>query len=688
VASDRISRRVGLWRHARTQFDALDGDVQDAVAGYANGVNAGRRRGVDRRAHEFALLRTAPTSMTKYDVLGVLGLLGLGLVAWDAKLARMAIVRLDGPEALHALEGGPRLSLPVSYSPGAMPGGSVDRLATDLELFARQAGLGGGSNNWVIGGMRTATGRPLLANDPHLAPVQPPQWYLAHLSTQDWKVAGASFVGLPAIPIGHNGRAAWGLTASLVDNTDLVVEQVGPDGQSVRRGDDWVACDVVTEVIEVRGGDPITEHVLVTPEGPIIGPALEGDQGAISLRATWLQSRRVRAIFGFHRVTSFDELRAECRYWPTAGQNLVYADTGGNIGWQLTGDAPTRARGHGLLPVAGADPATMWDGDVPYEQYPHVLNPLSGWIATANNQPVDDADAPYLGADWFDGFRVAAIGEALQACDDWDVGSTLSLQTDVSSLPWRQLRPTLLALETADPAAATAMRLLRRWDGRVEADSEPAAIFELFLETMRQRVIRAVAPQSAQWALGRSFHALAPRGFFGLRTSRLLHLLEERPAGWLTEGWDTAMESALALAAARVREFQRRGRRGWGQVRPLTLAHPLGQRPPLDRVFNLGPFPWGGDADTIAQANGTHDGPVVFTPTLRMVVDVGSWQDSRFSLSGGQSGNPCSAHYDDLHHGWRSGTGIPIPWTEHDVGTATVAALQLTAATRRPRRER
>ncbi len=694
IAIDRLSRRVGFRRAGEASLAALDRDVRLAVERFAAGVTAGAAIGRRRRPPGLALLRRDPTPWDPADVAGMLVLQSFLLASnWDQELARLQILRLDGPEALLAVDPGAADDLPVTDPPGHPAGRAddrlsadlaVDRLSADISALREVAGHGGASNNWAISPGRTATGRPLLANDPHLAPLLPPHWYLCHVSTPRWSVAGAALAGTPGIAAGHNGFAAWGVTAGLVDNTDLYLEEVGPDARSVRRGHDFVQCHVLAERIEVRGGPPVTEEVLVTPHGPVIGPALTGELGAVSIQATWLRPGPARGVLALHSVRSFADFRAAFRDWPALPLNVVYADERGTIGWQLAGAAPVRRSGHGLLPRPGADPDAAWeDGIVPFAEMPHAADPECGWLATANNQPLPDGIGPYLGADWLDGYRVARIGQVLAGRDDWDLDAVAALQLDQLALPWREIREVVLAAAAGRPGLAAARDLLAGWDGVLGAGSPAGAVYGVFMAEVTNRVVAARAPRAARWAMGRGFTPLVPNTLFALRAVRVSRLLREQPAGWFDGGWDDQIADALEVVTARLR-----ARSGpdptewsWGGVRPLTLRHPLGTRRPLDRVFNLGPFPWGGDANTVAQASPDPVDPMrgttVAIASLRMVVDVGAWERTRFALPGGQSGNPFSPHYDDLLPHWRAGTGVPIAWDEPAVVRATVETLEL-----------
>lgn len=682
---DRLSRRIGFQRVADGQLEALDDDTRAMLEAYARGVTDGATVGCARPAHEFALLRAQPTPYRASDALGVLLIMAFSLASnWDSELARLKVLTEDGPEALANLDPAYPEWLPVTAPPGAPARRAVDRLADDLAVFLATVGPGGGSNNWAIASTRTATGRPILANDPHLAPVLPPYWYLAHVRTPAWVVAGASFVGAPGFPVGHNGTAAWGVTAGLIDNTDLFVEELSADGRSVRRGDAFVPCEVHRETIQVKGEEPVEEEVLMTPRGPIIGPALEGEVGAISMCATWLTPRPIRGLLGIHTARTFEEFRRAFEQWPSLPLNMVYADVEGTIGWQLVGEAPRRRKGWGTLPLSGSDPEVGWEEEsVPFEAMPHLIDPEAGFVATANNKPVREDDDPFLGVDWIDGYRQARIVEALEGREDWDLAGAQALQMDQHSLPWRDLREAVLAVPAESDDVRRALDMLKAWDGTVAADVPAATLFEFLVAEMVQRIVKTRAPRATAWALGKGFTSLVPHSLFAVRrVGQLVRFVREQPGGWFERSWPEELADALATAMRRLREQYGEdvGRWAWGQVRPLTLHHAVGERAPFDRIFNLGPFPWGGDANTVGQAGFGPDDPTAnpfFIASLRYVVDVGNWEENRLALPGGQSGNPVSPHYDDLLPLWQRGEGVPIAWSPTRVEQIAPTVLRL-----------
>jgi penicillin amidase len=683
LPADRLSRRLGFRRVADAQLALLDPDVRAAVEAYVRGINQGLSHGLPRRPHEFVLLRSRPTAWEAADVLAFAGLQAFALSAnWDAELARLKLLSLDGPDALRALDHAYPASHPLSVPVAAAAGPALDRLAEDLAIFASAAPSAGASNNWAIAGSRTASGVPLVANDPHLAPRLPAPWYLAHLRCPEWELAGASFVGAPALPIAHNGFAAWGITAGLTDQADLFIEEIGDDGASVRGADGFVPCEVREERIEVRGGEPVSERVLVTPRGPIISPILDGAPAALSLSAAWLRPMPIRGFLDCVSARSFDEFRASFAAWPGPALNVVYADRDGHIGYQLVGQLPRRRVGHGTLPLPGWLPGVGWEDElVPFEQMPHALDPAAGFVASANNRPAADGDGPFLGVDWMDGYRQARILEALGERTDWDVAGAAALQMDVVSLPWRRVRDRLLGLEPAEPDGQQALVLLSAWDGRVSADSGAASVFELWLSAMGERIARSRAPEGWRYALGAGFGDIVPLTIFHSgAAAQVIERYLARPDGWFADGWDAVAADALASAIRRLRTDHGADPTGWawGRLRTLTLRHPVGSQALLAGAFNIGPVPMGGDGTTPMQAASgplnPFDNPGYLANT-RIVIDLADPERSRFVLAGGQSGNPLSMHYCDLFAVWQRGEGVPMAWHPDAVAAATVHTL-------------
>lgn len=677
---DRLMRRLDLHGRAARTLPLLSDPVRESMRSFAAGVNAGMTVGMERAAVEFTLLRTRPPTLTAVDIAAIARVFAFSLAAnWQDEIARLTVLEQDGADALRRLDDRASSHLPTTI--GRDEGPVTDALEADIAVLEQWLPLGGASNNWVLSGQHTASGRPLVANDPHLPPMLPNYWYLGHLRCPDWEVAGAGLIGMPAIAAGHNGFGAWGVTAGHCDDTDLFLEEV--DGDRVRDGDGWVTCKVRREVIAVRGGKDVVEECVDTPRGPIVGPALGGAPHGLSMAGTWLDEAPIDGFMALPSARSVTDFRDAFRRWPAMSFNVVWGDRDGHIAWQVVGELPLRRSGNGTLPLPGWDPTVGWTGRVAYDDMPHAIDPDSGVLATANNVPMPHADGPFLGMDHLEGYRVGAILEVLRERHDWDVPATLLAQQDTRSLPWRDLAPLLLGSgRPAEPDAAAGWDLLDGWDGDVAADSPAASIYELTVAGLRRRVLQRLAPGATGHLLAHTpVPGLIDEALLGLRgTAHLVRSLAD-PDGVL----DSVADVEVAMASA-VRELRRRfgsdaRQWKWGDVRPLRLRHPVSNAaPPLAAVFDRGPFPIGGDAHTIPQASSMpHDplGHMLGSVTLKMAVDTGDWEASRWVLPGGQSGDPTSPHYDDQIPRFLAGAGIPIPWSPLAVEAATRSTLTL-----------
>ncbi|HEX9890354.1 MAG TPA: penicillin acylase family protein [Nitriliruptorales bacterium] len=688
LAIDRLTRRLGIGRVARAQVGALDDRTRRLLDAFAAGITAGATDGCPEVPHEYALLRTRPHHHTTVDVVATYTLQAFLLAAnWETELGRLKVLTEDGDQALRALDPIYRDDLPVTAPPGGRSGaGLVDRLGEDLARLTRALGSGA-SNNWVLDGSRTATGRPLVANDPHLPGVLPALWYLAHVSCDAWSVAGAALAGTPGFGAAHNGFGAWGATSGHTDNTDLFLEELGPDGRSVREGEQFVPCEVLRETIRVRFGRDVVEEIVITPRGPIVGPAIAGTRDALSIRGVWQDVSFGPGVLDLVSARSFGDLRKALEGAPAMQLNVVWGDEDGHIGWQLAGLVPRRTSGWGLVPAPGWEPDVGWEDEhVPFEALPFAHDPAAGWLATANNQPAADVHLEaFLGSDFLDGYRLAAIVEVLQERDDWDVAATLVAQTDVRSTVWPEVRDTLLKVDPHDPGVRVALDLLRGWDGRLAPDSRPASVFALAMAELAVRVVRAKAPTSGDWFVGRSFSPISPHSLLALRrTAHVVQLLREQPDGWFMHGWHVEIADVLRTVVGRLRSSHDGQVPAWGEIRPLYLRHLLSDGVPgWGRIFDRGPIRIGGDAHTIPQASVPPLDPTgtpIAIASARMVVDVGDWEASRFVLAGGQSGNPCSPHYDDQLSRWERGEAVPIAWSDAAVAGSTRHTLRVLPA--------
>lgn len=670
---DRLARRLGFTRIARAQLAASDDATRAQFTSFARGVNAGLSHGSKDKCHEMTLLGAKHSTFEAHEPAAVLAFLAFALSSnWDAELARLTVLHEDGREALLALE--PSLAPFRGELVAALDAlETADVLVTGVSAMREVGAMGAASNAWAIAAKRTATGRPILASDPHLSPTLPAPWYLAHVRTPSWAISGACFVTQPVVSIGHNEHVAWGITAGHVDNTDLFVEHVGKDGRSVREGDRFVPCDVRRETIKVKGKPDETFDVLVTPRGPIVGDVLGPSRDALSIKGTWMSPRPL-AAYQAHHARDVDEARALFDGYPGPSEARVFADVKGSIAWQVHGDIPVRRGGHGLVPAPGWNPAYGWKEErLPFAKHPRSKDPECGFVATANQCPPEMPGGVFCGVDWLDRHRYDRIVEKLGARSNWTIDAVLDMHLDRQSTLTRELKE-LFATSASDP---TAKKWLEPWDGELAPTSVAASIFELAFAGLARRVAQRHAPKAWRTALGEGINDVLAHGPNAIRrVGELTRLVRALPSSQIDEALTSAVDELRAKFGSNETNWQ------WGKVRPLRLRHAFAKQPPLDRLFALRDVAIGGDVTTIPQGSVDFNDPLgdpIGVPNMRAAIDVGAWENSRWSLLGGQSGNPCSPHFGDLLEHWDRGKGVAMSWSTEAVERRATATLRLSS---------
>lgn len=717
LEGDRFLRRMGLRQAAEADWAAIDAETRKVLEAYAAGVNAFLAQ--NRLPLELRILGHKPEPWTPVDSLTWGKVMAMSLTAnWEAQLLRAWLVEQAGPEWAAELEsrypeGQPLIVPPGAVAqrstplmPGAVPPATAASLAEIRRLLDAAAPYlsfgtwGTASNNWVVSGKRTVTGKPLLANDPHLQLGQPSIWYECHLTAPGLDVAGASFAGTPGIVIGQNQHIAWGVTNSQVDVQDLYIERFHPQqpGLYEFRGE-WLQAEHRVETIKVKGQADHTEEIWVTHHGPVLTPAvgLPKDAPALALRWTaHLPGTLTTGMLRLNTASNWGEFLGALELWDVPGQNFVYADVDGNVGYTLTGRIPIRTGGgQSLVPVPGWTGEHEWAGFIPWDELPRCYNPDTGYIVTANNKIVDDAYPYSLGHSAINGFRAQRIIELIEATPKHDLDSFARMQNDVCSLPARELLPTLRKLPGSGPAWAA----LRSWDGVLSEDSAGAAVYEVMLLHLARTVFagplgraKGSAPGdhgpvhrylSYPFNLAGNAHPLLGRPLVVL-----LRLLRERPAHWPlpaapdgSDPWEFALRQAVVTAEAELhRRLGAPDRWRWGRLHTATLGHPMGAVKLLRPIFNVGPFPVPGDGETVLQAGIIPHAPYAseaWMPSYRQVCDLSDLSQSRSVYPGGQAAHPGHRHYADLLPLWRRGELHPMVFAEDDVRRHTIALLQL-----------
>lgn len=663
LAADRFLRTLGLRQAAELEWGILSEDTRRALRWYAAGVNAFLRQNRHRLPLEFLLLRTTFEPWTPANSLSFGKLLAYQLGGnWRTELLRAELLRKLGPEGTAKL------------LPGELPDAPVIVPGPEHTRRHSAAGVVVGSNNWVLSGRLTDTGKPYLANDPHLPASFPSMWYTMHLEGGRYRVAGFTFPGVPGVVIGHNHTIAWGMTNANPDVQDLFVERLRPGDPSryLFRGR-WLPVRVRVEEIRVRGRAAERWVVRSTHHGPILNGAVEGLRQVVALRWTALSPTTVaEGLLRVNRARNWREFRDALRFFHVPSQNFVYADREGNIGYQLPGRIPVRASGDGTVPVSGWTGQAEWVGWVPYEELPSLFNPSQGWIATANNRIVPSGFPRQLGTEWSEGLRARRIVDVLTGWPRFTLEDLQTLQFDHVSLAARRVAPILARLQVADPGVQALQDELRGWDGRLSEGSRAAAVFEAFWVRAVEHLCRARLGEDL-------WKQYASRPF---AMAAFLHLWD-RPQDpwWGPEGRDRAVAVILQRA---VRELETRlgpdrTRWTWGALHRVTFAHALHSVPLLGRWLSVGPLPLPGDGWTVNQAAYSLLNPfdVVVVASMRMVVDLNDFDRSVAVHTTGQSGLPGHPHRADLVQLWRTGQYHPLLWSHQAVERHARARLTL-----------
>jgi penicillin G amidase len=658
--TDRQMRTLGLYRAAERQFPALSPPLQGVLEAYAAGVNAYLAQG-GTLPPEYALLRVAPEEWRPADSLVWGKYMALLLSGnYRRELAHARIATHVTTEQLAQLFPDYPAEAPVTLATlaalyRALP---LDRM---LAALPDAVGPTFASNNWVVDGKHSVSGKPLLANDPHLPFATPDVWYLARIDTPELHLAGATSPGAPFVVIGHNQRIGWGLTTTESDVEDLFIERPDPaDPNRYLAPGGSLPFETRQETINVRGSGAVSITIRTTRHGPVIsdsgGPASAAPNGdVLALQATFLagEDRTPEGLWGISRAKNWQEFNAALENVVAPQENIVYADTDGNIGFTAPARVPIRAKGDGWMPVPGWSGEFDWTGFVPFAELPRALNPPSGRFVSANNKIVPDEYRYFLGRDWDLPNRAARITALLDATPRQSPDSSASIQADTLSLGAQELLPLMTAIAPENERAAAALAMLKGWDGRMVTDQIAPLIFTAWLRDLN-RILFAER-------LGNAF-----ANYWDLRPNVIAGILRQHQE-WCSDPARPGVANCPARLAESLRNAldQLTARYGsdmarwsWGRPHMAVFPHPFFARIPVLNGLFMVAVPADGGTDTVNRGGiSIQDAERPYRDRhgagLRMILDFADLDSSRFIVVPGQSGNPLSHHYADLLEPWR-----------------------------------
>jgi penicillin G amidase len=680
---DKFIRTVGLYREAETSFSALSPWARKRLEAYAEGVNAFLAS--HALPPEFLLAGDRPEPWKPADTL-VIGKIEAYQLSqnFKLKLLRARLTAKLGEERANWLFPAARLGDPITTLP-AISDTHASGDSIDDELGAL-TGIGkGASNEWVVAGSRTLTGKPILANDPHLELSAPILWYLARVVTPEGSVKGATLPGAPVFVLGQNDSIAWGLTTANSNVQDLFIETVDPaDPSKYLSPDGPKPFEIREETIHVKGAADVSLTVRATRHGPVLSDVntdladFAGLGKAVALAFTGLGDRDTTAE-AFMRVNSarnWGQFLDALRLYQTPTQNFVYADVGGDIGFLNPGLVPTRKSGEGPVPVDGASGGFDWTGMIPFDQWPQLHNPEIGFAFNANNANFPENHEPSFGQDWEESFRARRIQQFFDAIDKHSLETSAAMQADHLSLDVKELQPFIAMIAPSDERARKAQAMLLSWNGVMDKDRAEPLIYTAFLRSLHKILIE-----------DKTGLPMKERGPFAATT--LVSLMRDHPT-WCaspgTPGQDCraalgqALDDGLALLIKRDGDDMSHWR--WGAEHKAVLQHQVYSHVPLlDRLTDLS-LPSSGGFYTLDRGGGSEassDMPFARTQGggFRGLYDLANPDKSRFMIATGESGHIFSRHYGDLAPLWNDVKSITLAGSEDQLQKAGAEELTL-----------
>jgi len=695
---DKLHRTYGFAQVAEAEFANASPRARVMLEAYARGVNA-YAASLDPKAMppEFQILQFSFRPWTPADSLVVVKIFFEALSdTWRLDLMRQALSVLPAEKRAELL---PEISpidvlvvgkdtqsraqtahvKPEPLSPATLANlahnqsiaaAALDRIGFHTDALAA-------SNNWVVSGKRTVTGKPLLSNDPHLRPTAPSIWHMVHLSAPGVRVAGVGTAGIPGVIIGHNDRIAWGFTNVGPDVQDLYVEKFSPDNlKQYQTPSGWQDVVVRREEIKVRKGigssehDIVTHEVTVTRHGPII---FEGDGKRYALRWTALDPAKnnSESSQALSRARNWKEFNQALESFTAPTQNIVYADVDGHIGYHAAGVVPIRKSGDGSVPYDGSTDAGEWTSYIPVSKLPSLSDPPSGIIVTAN-QRIVGTDYPYfLTHSWAQPYRARRIFDLLNEKPKLSSEDFRRIQGDVYSIAGvsftreavKLLRP---KLTPADEKLRATLDAFEKWDGRVNAEATVALIASQMRLAFRTKILTAaLGPElvrNYQWS---NFDTTLDR------------VLKDQPAAWLPKEYASYADLMRASYDEAISNINKslgadETKWTWGEVAKARFPHPLGSAPLIGAQFTIPPFPQNGTGGLIGATVNVGSGV-----SMRLIADPSDWDKTQQGIALGQSGLPKSPHWNDQLADWRAVTPREFPFTSPAVAKATKQTLVL-----------
>jgi penicillin G amidase len=670
LTNDVFARRATLGDSARTDYEHFNAETKAMMDSYAAGVNAFINTTAVLPV-EFTLSGITPEPWQPWDGCAIYKIRHILMGTGMGKLWKARLMLAFGPEITSRLRSQGIDDEVLVVPPGGEHIAAIHEMADfepGVQALSQLFDMDAGSNNWAVHGTRTASGKPLMAGDPHRALDVPNVYYQNHVSCPEFDVVGMSFTGVPGFPhFGHNDSVAWCITHAAADYQDLYVEKFDPQnpGRYEYRGEMHDATQR-TETIQVKDGDPVEVDITVTRNGPVvIGDPATGHAISMRYTATAEPNECFHALLPMLKTTTVDEFDEAMRPWVDPCNNLIVIDTEGAIGYLTRGKVPVRNRSNAWLPVPGWTGDHDWQGVIPFEEMPRLRDPEIGYIVTANNRIVGKDYAHYLALDYAPPGRAQRILARLSELEKATVADMSSVHADRKSLPARFFVDLVTSIETDDQMERATIEKLTNWDHQMDTDSVGAAIYI----AIRDAILRAVMDQPAVAPLKATPFSGEPAGVSlgGVLWWMVPGLIKDNDTSMLAEDttWQDIIRTALSQAVTRLNEMLGPDIDSWqwGNIHRTAPIHPLTSTYPEHQAdLNPPSVSIGGDGDT-PQAAAIVPGAsfnVAGTSVARYIFDASDWNNCRWIVPLGASGHPGSEHWADQAQKWSVVDTIPM----------------------------
>ena len=694
---DKMFRTVGIKRIAEKIEQNLHPESRRVLQEYSDGVNAFIASHRGKYPIEFDMLNYTPEEWKPLHSLIVARMMAWELnISWYVDLVLGDLFKTFGEEKANEIfptypENMPVI-VPKELRADAMPDGLLKLIDIDQDFrkFYGTTGIHIGSNAWAVGPQKSLSGRAMIANDPHLGFSAPSKWYELHLHGGDYDVAGVSLPGAPTVVIGHNQHVAWGMTNVMADDADFYLEMTNAGGEYLYRGV-WSPMPLTLDTILVKDSSMVVLTVKSTNHGPVIndvnGVGSITKDVLVAMRWTGQDvSDELYSLLLINKAKNWSEFKSGVREFTVPGQNFVYADADGNIGYLAGVRLPIRSAQNPTLPMPGWTGEYDWNGFVPFERLPSMFNPPQHFIATANNKTTNSSFPYHISNLWEPPSRIQRLDELLRKQEKFSVEDFQRIQGDYYSFFAKETTPYILhafdSASVADPDVQTALSYFRNWHFQLTKDDVPTTLFHVFFTHLMKNIFQNKMGDE----LFQKYIFIANIPY------RTVPALLKNPTSWWfddpstpqVETRDDVIRKSLADAIRELKATLGGEMKTWqwGMIHTITLRHPFGSQPPLGSVFNIGPFPIGGSGTTLNNGEYYLAAPyqVTLGPSMRQIVDFADINGALSIIPTGESGQPMHEHYSDQTPLWLSGEYHPMPLDSARVAEAAKHTLTLLPA--------